>query len=127
MTCGKPDELENRPPPSGKPLSGANAVLCEYAIQAAPSIDSLALLAELELIAYCGINTEALTDRDDVVLFDELDGRPLALEHMVAYRADDPNPNVHGVEAFLRSSPCPMLHAPLRYVFATQWGHGEGK
>lgn len=78
-------------------------VLCEYAIQAAPSIDSHALLAEpdKEIIASCGINTEALTDRDDVVLFDELDGRPLTLDQMVAYRADDPNPNVHAlVEAF---------------------------
>lgn len=88
---------------SGKPLPGANAVLCEFALQATPSIDSLALLAELdkELIAYCGINTEALTDRNDVVLFDELDGRPLVLDHTVVCRADDPNPNVHVLaEAF---------------------------
>ena len=49
----------------------------------------------------CGINTEALTGRDDVALFDTLDGAPLELAQMVAYRADDPNPNVHAlVEAF---------------------------
>lgn len=54
-----------------------------------------------EAIAYCGINTEALTDRADVALFDELDGLPLELDQMIAYRADDSNPNVHAiVEAF---------------------------
>lgn len=48
-----------------------------------------------ESIAYCGTNTEALANRGDVVLFDELDGLPLELDQMVAYRANDPNPNVH--------------------------------
>ncbi len=56
-----------------------------------------------DAIACCGINTEALTDRDDVVLFDELDGRPLTLDQMVAYRADDPNPNVHALVAAFRA------------------------
>ncbi|WP_157941097.1 LysR family transcriptional regulator [Rubneribacter badeniensis] len=54
-----------------------------------------------DALALCGINTEALTGRDDVALFDTLDGAPLELAQMVAYRADDPNPNVHAlVEAF---------------------------
>ncbi len=54
-----------------------------------------------DAVACCGINTEALTGRDDVVLFDELDGKPLVFDQVIAYRAEDPNPNVHAlVEMF---------------------------
>lgn len=54
-----------------------------------------------DAVAYCGINMEALAARDDVASFDTLDGAPLELALMAAYRIDDPNPNVHTlVEAF---------------------------
>lgn len=52
-----------------------------------------------ESIHICGgrANETYLSNRNDVVLFDTLDGKPLMHKSLIVYRTDNPNKNVHTV------------------------------
>ncbi|MDR0515016.1 MAG: LysR family transcriptional regulator [Coriobacteriaceae bacterium] len=61
------------------------------------SIANLAIADFGESIHICGgkANENYLSHREDVVIFDSLDGEPVFYDSVIVYRTDNPNKNVH--------------------------------